>query len=165
MPEPTAEPNDDKISPVFDTEEIAKNKTKNLATEPPEPKTTQESKTFTESNETTQNGFTSVYQADDEPVVPEYDRLRELDRSLKEVVDVGDVDVGQGVSEIEVKQDTITVDGEESDNRLNERSESRNEGHVGDAEAAGIQLQAGHIDARQSLKDQPNIRYSFLPRY
>ena len=165
MPEPTAEPNDDKISPVFDTEEIAKNKTTVIATEPPESKTTQESKTFTEPNETTQNGLTSVYQADDEPGVPEYDRFRELDRSLKEVVDIGDVDVGQGVSEIEVKQDTITVDGEESDNRLNEQSESWNEGHVGGIENAGVQLQGGHIDARQSLIDQPNIRYSVLPRY
>ena len=71
------------------------------------------------------------------------------DKEKGDAIDVSDINIAQGVTEIEVKGQTITMDGE-MDNEAGVKTE-KDEHDI-------IEVQGGYIEHKHSLKDHPNIR-------
>ena len=92
--------------------------------------------------------------------MPEYDRFRELNKIDGETVDIGDVDIGQGISEIEVAQQTISLDGDETSGNLDEQIKEKDETGGDGGGTAVTEVNGGYIEPKNSLKDQPNVRYA-----
>ena len=146
------------IRPVFDTETESKDNKGNIEKEV----ATSEHKTAStpepQTNEAAQNGFASVYQADEDESIAEYDRFDKADKTSEEAVDVNDINIAQGVTEIEVTGQTINVDGEEDTDAVTTEKDT-DENDVIEDENDVIEVQGGYKEHKHSLKDHPNIRY------
>ena len=71
------------------------------------------------------------------------------DKEKGDAIDVNDINIAHGVTEIEVTGQTITMDGE-MDNEAGVKT-GRDGNDI-------IEVQGGYIEQKHSLKDHPNIR-------
>ena len=80
-----------------------------------------------------------------------YDRFSEENHKNGEAVNVNDINITQGVTEIEVTGQTITVD-REMDSEVAVTTDKDTD------ENGFIEVQGGYKEQKHSLKDHPNIR-------
>ena len=158
IPELPPDIKDDHIKPVFDPGQESEPIKDNLVNEALKNEQDKDPKTQKQSEETAKNGFASVYQAEEDELIAEYDKFKDTDITDGGTLDVTDIDIGQGVSEIEVTGQTISIDGEDEKGKKDNSKEDENEKKIDEDNI--VRVEGGYIEVKNSLKDHPNVRYA-----